>query len=556
MSNANKAPDFIFETSWEVCNKVGGIYTVLSTKAGSLQSLYKDRIIFIGPDVSGKVSQPDFKEMPGLLTPWKKQAKKDGLKIRVGRWEIPGRPIAVLVDFSSLYARRDQIFASMWEWFGVDSLRAYGDYDESCMFAVACGEVICSYVKLNGLSGSNVIAHFNEWTTGMGLLYCKHNLPEVSTVFTTHATSIGRSISGNNLPLYDFLADYHSDQMAKQLNMVSKHSLEKITAREADCFTTVSDITARECELLLGKAPDFVTPNGFEDLFVKKGEKGQKARKESREALFKVAEAMFGYDLAEDTLFVGTGGRYEFRNKGLDIFIDSLFQLKNHRSLQNEVVGVIMVPGDVIAPRKEIIDRLNKPDEKRDGPIFLPFVTHWINHIESDHVLNMINFRGFRNSREDKVKMVFVPCYLNGRDGIFNKTYYDILCGLDLTVFPSYYEPWGYTPLESIAFSVPTITTNLTGFGNWAVKHCDEKGLSDGVAVVNRSDHNYLDVVKEIALTILEYSSMSSPERILISKRARALSEKALWSVFITEYEKAYSLALKSNNRNKKHQNI
>jgi glycosyltransferase involved in cell wall biosynthesis len=320
--------------------------------------------------------------MPKLLSPWRKQSEKDGLKIRVGRWEIPGRPIAVLVDFSPFYAQKDRIFTNMWKWFGVDSLKSWGDYDESCMFAYATSEVIGSYVNYYGLSGLNVIAHFNEWTTGMGLLNCKHNFPEVSTVFTTHATSVGRSISGNNLPLYDFLADYHADQMARQLNMVSKHSLEKITAREADCFTTVSDITARECEMLLGKAPDIVTPNGFEDLFVKKGEKGKIARRESRKALTEVAEAMFGYELAEDTLFVGTGGRYEFRNKGLDVFIDSLFQLKNHRTLQNEIVGVIMVPGDVSAPRREIIERLEKPEEKRDGSIYLPFITHWLNHID------------------------------------------------------------------------------------------------------------------------------------------------------------------------------
>jgi glycosyltransferase involved in cell wall biosynthesis len=551
MPNINITPDFIFESSWEVCNKVGGIYTVLSTKAGSLRSLYKDDIIFIGPDLSDRTSQPDFKEMPRLLSSWRKQAETDGLKLRVGRWEIPGRPIAVLVDFSSFYAQKNQIYTNMWEWFGVDSLRGWGDYDESCMFAVACGEVIRSYMNFSGLSGKNVIAQFNEWTTGMGLLYCKHYVPEVSTIFTTHATSVGRSIAGNNLPLYDFMADYNSDQMAKQLNMVSKHSLEKISAREADCFTTVSDMTARECKFMLGVAPDVVTPNGFEDMFVKKGINGLNARKESRKVLSDVAEAVFGYELAEDTLFVGIGGRYEFRNKGIDAFIDSMFQLKNYRLLQNEVVAVIMVPGDVSSPRTEIIDRLNKPEEKRDGPIYMPFLTHWLNNIESDQILKMIRFRGFRNSREDKVKILFVPCYLNGNDGIFNKTYYDMLCGMDLTVFPSYYEPWGYTPLESIAFSVPTITTNLTGFGDWALKRGDEKGLTDGVAVVKRSDHNYQDVVKEIAITILDYTLMSPQERLLTSKRAKALSEKALWPVFITEYEKAYSLALKSNNRKK-----
>lgn len=545
MSKENISPDFIFEVSWEVCNKVGGIYTVLSTKADSLQSTYKDKLIFIGPDLSGKTNQPDFKEMTRLFSPWKKQAEKDGLKVRVGRWDIPGKPLAILVDFDSYYQQRNLWFSNMWEWFGVDSLSAYGDYDEACMFSIATAEVIKSFYSFNNMYGSNVIAHFNEWTTGMGLLYLKHFMPGISSVFTTHATSIGRSIAGNDLPLYDFLNDYHGDQMAKQLNMVSKHSLEKTAARESDCFTTVSDITSKECEELLDVKPDIVTPNGFEDLFVKKKPKAKKI-------LFDVTKAMFGYDLPEDSIFVGLSGRYEFRNKGIDVFIDALFQLKSQRSLNRDVVGVIMVPGDVSAPRQEIVERLQNSELSNQGQIYFPFVTHWMNNIESDRVLNIIKYRGFKNSVEEKVKIIFVPCYLNGDDGIFNKTYYEILSALDLTVFPSYYEPWGYTPLESVAFSVPTITTNLAGFGDWVKSIGDVEGISDGVAVIKRSDHNYLDVVRDIALCIHDYAIKSPSEQKSIALKAREISEKALWSVFIEKYHKAYTIAIKNNKKTKK----
>lgn len=547
MSDGKLVTDFLFETSWEVCNKVGGIYTVLSSKAGVLKNLHKDKVIFIGPDLTGIANQPDFRESVTLLGSWKKQAKKEGLNVRVGRWEIPGKPIAILVGFEGYYPQRDNIFKNMWEWFGVDSLRAFGDYDESCMFAYACGEVIRSFVKFNKLSGSRVTANFHEWMTGMGLLYCKHFVPEVSTVFTTHATTVGRSICGNNKPLYDFLSDYNGDQMARQLNVVSKHSLEKITAKEADCFTTVSDITARECEKLLGKLPDVVTPNGFTDGYVVKGKKRETTRTESRAILTSVAEAIFGYELPEDVMFVGISGRYEFRNKGIDVFIDSLAQLKTQKSLQKEIVGVIMVPAGTCAPRQEVLERLESKGPVYGSPIYCPYLTHWMNRIESDNVMNAIRNKKFMNSKDEKVKIIFVPCYLNGEDGIFNKTYYDLLCGFDLTVFPSYYEPWGYTPLESIAFSVPTITTSLSGFGCWAEKQCDEKGIAGGVAVVKRSDRNYQDVVKEISLLILEYSGKSESERGLISKRASDLSQKALWQDFIKEYGKAYSIALKKH---------
>jgi glycosyltransferase involved in cell wall biosynthesis len=545
MSKEIKIPDFIFESSWEVCNKVGGIYTVLSTRARTLQLEYKDRIVFIGPDLEGNNSS--FVESPRLLATWKKQAVKEGLKIRIGRWIIPGKPIAVLVDFKNFYAYKEQIYTECWKLYKVDSLRAYGDYDESCMFAYACGAVIKSYFNFNGLFGQNVIAHFNEWTTGMGLLYCKHFLPEIATVFTTHATSIGRSICGNNKPLYDFLSDYNGDQMARELNMVSKHSLEKTAAREADCFTTVSNITAKECKQLLEKKPDVITLNGFEDQFVPKGEKEESVRQGSRDALTKVAEALFGYDLSEDPLFVGISGRYEVRNKGIDVFIDALNSLKGHRSLEHEIVAFIMVPGDVSAPRSEVLDRLQHPEIKQHSPIYFPYITHWMNHIESDSILNMMKYRGFKNSQQEKVKIVYIPCYLNGNDGVFNKTYYDLLSGLDLTVFPSYYEPWGYTPLESIAFSVPTITTSLAGFGAWAIDEGDEEGISDGVAVISRSDHNYKKVTEEIAWTILDYARKSNFERTLIAQRARTLSKKALWSEFILNYKQAYSYALRKS---------
>ena len=548
MEEGRLTPDYIVEVSWEVCNKVGGIHTVLSTKAKSLQTSYKDRILFIGPDLKDRNSA--FTEVPSLLAPWRKQAAKEGLDIRVGRWEVPGRPIVILVDSHDYFSQKYQIYTDVWSWFGVESLQGYGDYDESCMFAWACGEVIKSFYNFAKLSDQKVIAHFNEWTTGFGLLYCKHFLPEVATMFTTHATSIGRSICGNNKPLYDFMSSYNGDQMARELNMVSKHSLEKIAAKQANCFTTVSEITAKECELLLEKNPDVITPNGFEDQFVPKGKKAKQARAASREVLTNVTEALCGCTLSEDVLFIATSGRYEFRNKGLDVFIESLYQLSKQKSLEREVVAFMLVPGDVSAPRQEVISRLAASTPARES-LYYPWTTHWLNHIENDNVLKMIQYRGLKNLVNDKVKVVFVPCYLNGNDGILNLPYYDLLSGFDLTVFPSYYEPWGYTPLESIAFSVPTITTNLAGFGTWALEEGYQEGISDGVAVLNRNDHNVQQVSQAIALTILDFVRKSDNERTLIAESAQQLSQKAHWSEFIESYQQAYHFALKSVSKNK-----
>ena len=296
MNEKTVGTDLLIETSWEVCNKVGGIYTVLSTKARSLQRLYRDRVIFIGPDLwSEENPSPNFKESKTLLAAWHRQLLlPEGVNVRIGRWEIPGRPIAILVRFDGIYAVKDQIYGDMWKLYGVDSLHAYGDYDEACAFSIAAAYVIKNLADflVPEDSNANIIAHFDEWTTGMGLLYTKHYLPRAATVFTTHATSIGRSICGNGKALYAYFKGYNGDQMAAELNMQSKHSLEKAAAHAADIFTTVSDITADECTQLLERRPDVVTPNGFEKDFIPGPRKYVQERNSARRRIFEVASAL------------------------------------------------------------------------------------------------------------------------------------------------------------------------------------------------------------------------------------------------------------------------
>ena len=241
-------PGYIFESSWEVCNKVGGIYTVLSTRAKTLQEAFKDRLFFIGPDVWKGKNNPLFLEDDSLYKEWKNYAKtQENLDFRAGRWDIPGTPIVFLVDFDSFYAQKNDIYTQAWLDFNVDSLHAYGDYDEASMFSFAAGKLVESYFRYHKLTASdNVVYQAHEWMTGLGALYVRKQVPEIATIFTTHATSIGRSIAGNNKPLYDYLFAYNGDQMADELNMQSKHSIEKQTAHNVDCFTTVSEITANE----------------------------------------------------------------------------------------------------------------------------------------------------------------------------------------------------------------------------------------------------------------------------------------------------------------------
>ena len=537
-------PDYIFESSWEVCNKVGGIYTVLSTRAKTLQDTIKDRIIFIGPDFWKEEESLYFKEDNTLFADWQWKAKEDGLDIRVGRWTVPGEPIAILVDFNPFFAKKNEIYGWLWEHYQVDSLHAYGDYDEASMFSYAAAKVVESFYHHYLNQNQKVIYHANEWMCGLGALYLNHHLPAIGTVFTTHATSIGRSIAGNQKPLYDYLFAYHGDQMAGELNMQSKHSIEKQTALHVDCFTTVSDITAKECVELLDKPVDVVLPNGFDDSFVPKGATFTKKRKAARQRLIQVANALLGDQLDDDTLIVSTSGRYEFRNKGIDVFVEAMNRLRCGQELKKKVLAFIEVPGWVGEPRKDLQERL-ADNKSYTEPLELPQLTHWLHNMSHDNVLNLMKYLDMHNRKDENVKVIFLPCYLDGKDGILNMIYYDIVLGNDLCIYPSYYEPWGYTPLEAVAFKVPCITTDLAGFGLWANKEFGHYGeITDGVKVIHRTDYNYSEVADAIKDTVAQFSAMDKKQVDACRKKAEALSKKALWSEFIQYYHEAYDIAL------------
>ena len=552
-------PDYIFESSWEVCNKVGGIYTVLSTRAKTLQEAHQDRVIFIGPGLwkrqDGNYTEeesPYFREDASLFADWQWEAKESGLQVRVGRWTVPGEPIAILVDFVPYFEKKNEIYGWLWEKYQVDSLHAYGDYDEASMFSYAAALVVESFYNFNLSIKEKVLYHANEWMCGLGALYINNKLPQIGTIFTTHATSIGRSIAGNMKPLYDYLFAYNGDQMAGELNMQSKHSIEKQTAHHVDCFTTVSDITAKECVELLDKPVDVVLPNGFDDSFVPSAAQFTRKRKAARKRLLDVANALLGEQLDDDTLIISTSGRYEFRNKGIDVFVESMNRLLRDKDLKKKVVAFIEVPGWVGEPRKDLQERL-KSQKSYDTPLEVPQVTHWLHNMSHDNVLGMLKYFDMHNRQDEQVKVIFLPCYLDGKDGIVNMTYYDIVLGNDLCIYPSYYEPWGYTPLEAVAFKVPCITTDLAGFGLWANSVFGKYGeIQDGVKVIHRTDYNYSEVADNIKDTVAEFSAFTKKQVDEARKHASDLSKKALWREFIKFYEEAYDIALRKAEERKK----
>ena len=532
-------PDYLFEVSWEVCNKVGGIYTVIATKSLYLKSELKRHHILIGPDVWMNVeNNPDFIEDPLLYRMWRDQAAQEGLRIRVGKWNVPGKPTAILVDFKQYLTKKDEMLAEMWRDYGVDSITGNWDYVESALFGYTAGKVIESFYRFNLTPSDKVVAQFHEWMTGAGLLYLKGTKLPIATVFTTHATVVGRCLAGNNLPLYDSMKLYDGDAKAREFNVMARHSLEKQSAIHSDIFTTVSGITAAECRQFLTRDVDVVTPNGFENSFTPAtDEEYDTIRKAARSRFVEVATAMSGETVPDNAVFVGIGGRYEWKNKGIDVFIDALAKLNETGFEGKTVQAFILIPSGHKGADKELAAKLGGADTS-----YVTQVSHYLMDPEYDIITRRLREVALNNSVGDKVKVYFIPSYLNGDDGIFNMKYYDLLAGLDLTVFPSYYEPWGYTPLESLAFKVPTLTTTLAGFGVWVNEHYKKE--HPGISIIERNDSNYADVVDGVIARMKEIANLDKAGRQVYMSNAKEVSEIALWENNIVYYKQAYSEAL------------
>lgn len=529
-------PGFLFETSWEVCNKVGGIHTVITSKMPNEYAAYGDNIIYIGPDLVKDGINPEFIEDKSLHEEWRVVAEEQGLRLKIGHWNIAHKPTAILVDYTVFIPQKDKLLASWWETYKLDSISGEWEYIESVLFGYAAGKIIESYKNFY-LPETPVVAQFHEWQTGSGVLYLDRACPKVATIFTTHATVLGRSVAGNGFPLYKSLGSFEPDVRARELGVMAKHSLEKTAAQVATAYTTVSKVTANECRVLLNNEPDAVTPNGFALNHLKPI--NDDTRKAARKKLADVTEAMTGNKCDDDTLFVAISGRYEFKNKGIDVFIDALGKLNEHGGYKHNIVGFILVPNFNYGPRKCLQDRLEDsnariPDER--------ITTHSLNPDYYDPIIDKTRQLQLVNNQGQNINVILAPIYLTGNDGIFNMSYYELLSGFDLTAFPSYYEPWGYTPLESIAVGVPTVTTSLAGFGQWMLKHTS--GIDDGIAVINRSEDDYWDVVSNLAQIIDIVYRMPKTRREQLRQKASAQAKEVSWDNLFHFYSDIYKKAL------------
>ncbi len=534
-------PVTLFEVSWEVCNKVGGIYSVVTSKTLQTKDNFDENYFLLGPDLQNNA---DFEETDEKIwDPIRMALAAKNFKCRFGRWNIPGRPKAILVSFNQRY-ESNQLLYDFWKNYGVDSLSGGWDYIEPVMFATVCGAVISAiHEAIVETRQGRSVALFHEWMCGAGLLALKKISPSIATVFTTHATMLGRSMAGTGRDIYTNLEGVNPAGEAAALNVTAKWSMESTCAREADIFTTVSSITGEEAIKLLGRTPDVITTNGLDMRIIPDHSQDRTTADSQRLKIIAAANRFLRCELPTNTRIFTISGRYEVHNKGVDVFLESLAQMeKSLAGTDATVLALCLVMGGHTGVNEQAISGdINASD---DG---LPFVcTHYAWNAPQDPIITTCRRLGLNNKPENRVKVIFVPAMLNGNDGFFNMPYEDILVGSDCGVFPSWYEPWGYTPQESAAWSVPTVTTDLSGFGIWAKKIFQDVPTSadEGMVVLPRRGKDFAHTASALHDALIKIATAPDGQLMKWRASARKLAEQSDWAKFFENYKEAFNLAL------------
>ncbi|MEM4245199.1 MAG: glycogen/starch synthase [Candidatus Nanoarchaeia archaeon] len=586
----NPDADYLIEVSWEVCNKIGGIHTVVKSKAKKLQEFY-NHYIMIGPYVP-KQAEIEFepKAAPVAFKQIFEKLRNEGINCYWGE-DVADQIHTVLIDFSGFYAQKNEIKKKLWEDYKIDSLTAGFDFDEPVVWATAAGRVIEEIAKV--LERKRIVAHFHEWLAGAALLYLKKRNVQVATVFTTHATVLGRTLTGNGRPFFEVLNQIDVDKEVYNYNVQAKHQLEKAACQNATIFTTVSEITSIEAEHVLGRKPEVILPNGLDlerfPTFEETSQRHGKTKQQIRNFIEYYFFPYYEFDL-ENTLFYFITGRYEFHNKGIDIFIEALARLNERLKKEAEtktVVTFFWIPMEIKGIKMQILenktyysdietfiesdlpnikDNLIYTTVRKRMPTledifsknFLyelkkkilgfgkkgepPLVTHDLYNEDSDPILNSFKKLGLLNRKEDRVKVIFYPAYLTGTEGLLDLTYFDAVLGCQLGVFPSYYEPWGYTPLETAALGVPAVTTDLAGFGRFL----KEKNKNHGIYVLKRYKKTNEEAIDELARFLYSYTKMAREKRIRLKMEAKKLAHIADWKYLVEHYIEAHNLAIET----------
>ncbi len=582
---------FLFEISWEVCNKIGGIYTVIKSKTSNVKSEFAKYFV-VGPYFPAKHASEFIEEKaPDELARGFDVLAKEGIVCHYGKWLTDVDVDAILIDFKGFSSRSSDIKAELWKNYSIDSLyTSWFDFDEPVVLAYAAGRMVEELSK-----GRKTVAHCHEWLAGAALLYLKGRKARVATVFTTHATVLGRNLTGAGVDIYNDKSPVDINSPEYRASIRPKHQVEEQAAKKSDVFTTVSAITNIEAERFLGRKADVLLLNGLNiskfPTFEESSIKHRLFREKIKQFLLQYFFPYYTFDI-ENTMIYFLAGRYEFRAKGIDVFIKALGEL-NRRLIGEKsdrtVAAFFWVPGNVKGIKHELDEsRVVFKDIKEpisdehdalmgklltaviggrqsfDGDYLLgeslmsetrrkllrfkrsgtpPLSTHDLNNEDSDEILNAFRAAGLLNRKDDRVKVIFYSIYLTGADDLLDLSYYEAMQGSHLGVFPSFYEPWGYTPVEAAALGVSSITTDLSGFGRYICRGVSGKKLP-GIFVTKRLGKGDDYVVRELARVLYDFASLSAQDRIKNKIEAKRIASVTDWKYMIKNYFRAYGIAL------------
>lgn len=596
----NNFPDaYLLEVAWEVCNQVGGIYTVIRSKAPAMVEHAHGRYCMIGPYVNKSINaelEPinDSQDVFGLAAA---ALRKKGYDVNYAQWLITGKPHVVLLNPVIEAQALNVVKYLLWKNHGIATPPNNAMIDQVISFSYLTKLFIDELVKITG-NDLPVIAHFHEWMAGLPILDIKRDSMPVKTIFTTHATQLGRHLAINSPKFYAHLPFFKWEDEAKKFGIETEARIEFNCSKAADIMSTVSEVTARECRHLLGRKPDVVMPNGLNIERFEALHEFQNMHVQYKEKIHEFVMAHFfqSYSFSlEKTLYFLTSGRYEYKNKGFDLTLEALSRLNQRMKQEKSDITVVMffvTKRDFYGIRSEVlqskamlqeIQQTCQAIQQQVGRVLFfestlrndtalpdlndfvpeywklryrrtvqswktkknpPVVTHRLINEEQDEVLNFLTAKNLLNHPDDKVKIVYHPDFINASNPLFGLDYNQFVRGCHLGVFPSYYEPWGYTPLECMASGLPSITSDLSGFGDYILRNIPEHD-DYGLHVIERGKRTFDWSANQLAGVMHQFISQSRRERIMQRNNVENNSGIFDWENLIRHYSHAYELALK-----------
>lgn len=591
---------FLFEIAWEVCNQVGGIYTVIRSKVPSvIEKWGKDNYCLIGPYFADQAAA-HFDPATDYSTPIGKAVLKlqeRGFDIHYGQWIISGRPNVVLFNPYSVYDMLNEIKHFLWKDFHISLPGGDELLDKVAAFGYQVKEFF-NYLSLSEFSSEHVIAHFHEWMSGIPIPGIRKDNLNIKIVFTTHATLLGRYLAMNDSNFYEHLPFYKWEVEAQRFNVKPIAEIERASAHGAHIFTTVSEITGKECTYLLGRTPDLILPNGLNIVRFEALHQIQNQHVKIKEQIHDFVMGHFfqsyPFDL-DKTLYFFTSGRYEYQNKGYDLTLEALARLNYKMQVAEIDTTVVMffitrqpfytINPEVLQAKAQIEDvwrvceeikeqvgrRLYTHITSEEGQYLFPdlsamvddylrlklrrniqswktkklpkVITHTLKDDANDEILNFLRTSNMVNNRHDKVKIVYHPDFITTSNPLFRMDYNTFVRGCHLGIFPSMYEPWGYTPLECLASGLPSVTSEVAGFGDYVVNNIpdhDERGMY----IINRKGRNFSEIAEDLANMMFDFVQMNRRERISLRYKCEESSLHFDWSNLGKYYDQAYNMVI------------